>query len=715
MGRLGRAVVAHRRAVLVAWLVLVVVGLTVGGQVFGRMTDVGGSSAAESVRGFEQLSAATVTGPRVLAVVDGVAPADPAVRNAVTAATDDLARVEGVAQVTGPYGPGGPALVARDGAALLVAVDLVREFPDEETQAGALDEVVQRLRQIDVGSVTVGGDQLLFREINAAVEHDLERGELISLPVALVVMVFVFGGVLAAGLPLLVALSTIAGALLVLLGASYLLDLSPDVVSVVTVLGLGLAIDYGLLIVSRFREERTGGLDVHAAVLRTCATAGRTVAFSGTTVAVSLCGLFVLDDPTFRSMGAAGVAVVLVSVAAALTLTPALLAVLGSRLPVPAAVVHDDGRFARLARRVQRRPLLVASTTGVLLAALALPFLGVRFLDGGAELIPRSFETRQVADALRDRFAGQEAQPVRVVTALPADSEALRSWSARVARLPEVRSVRPGPALDGTVTVVDLVPTGAGQGEAAQALVAAVRAERPSPDALVTGSAAFLVDFNDSLAERLPWAVGLVVAATFVLLFLMTGSVLVPAKALVMNLLSLGASFGALVLVFQEGWLAGPLGVEPAEGLQTWVPVLVFVFAFGLSMDYEVFLLSRIKELVDQGHDGDRAVALGLQRSGRIITSAALLLIIVFAGFAAGEMAAITQLGLAMAVAIAVDATVVRCLLVPATMTLLGDANWWAPAPLRRLHARFGVSEHGPAVVPAARRAPVVPAPAERR
>jgi RND superfamily putative drug exporter len=231
----------------------------------------------------------------------------------------------------------------------------------------------------------------------------------------------------------------------------------------------------------------------------------------------------------------------------------------------------------------------------------------------------------------------------------------------------------------------------------------------------VTGSAAFLLDFNTSLAERLPWAGLLVATATFVLLFLMTGSVLVPAKALVMNVLSLGASFGALVLVFQEGWLAGPLGVEPADGLQTWVPVLVFVFAFGLSMDYEVFLLSRIKELVDEGHDSDTAVALGLQRSGRIITSAALLLVIVFAGFAAGDMAAITQLGFAMAIAIAVDATLVRCLLVPATMTLLGGANWWAPAPLRRLHDRFGMSEHGTvAAVPPARRPQDAPAAAPR-
>jgi RND superfamily putative drug exporter len=512
--------------------------------------------------------------------------------------------------------------------------------------------------------------------------------------------------VLAAGLPIVAAVSTIAGALLVLLGASYVLDLSADIVSVVTVLGLGLAIDYGLLIVSRFREERATGAEVPEAVVRTCGTAGRTVAFSGITVAASLSGLLVFDDPSYRSIGAAGVAVVLVAVASALTLTPALLALIGRRLAVPAPTVEDDGRFAQLARRVQRRPLLVAVAVSVLLASFAAPFLGVRFVEGGPELIPRSFETRQVADAVSTRFAGQEAEPVQVVTDLAPDSPALAGWVADAAGLPGVREVRAPEQLAEGLTTVEVVPGGLSQGDGAQDLVEALRADRPSPGTLVTGSAAYLLDSNRATVERLPWAVALVVLATFVLLFLMTGSVLVPLKALIMNVLSLGASFGALVLVFQEGWLAGPLGVEPAEGLQTWVPVIVFVFAFGLSMDYEVFLLSRIKELVDSGHDNDTAVALGLQRSGRIITSAALLLIIVFAGFAAGQMAAITQLGLAMAIAIAVDATLVRCLLVPATMTLLGDRNWWAPPPLRRLHDRFGLSEQSAPSVPLPRPAP---------
>ena len=698
MPRLGSFVVRHRTPVLLLWLVVLVAGLLGGSQVFSRLTDVGGSSSAESVQGFDRLSEAAPTGPRVLAVVDDVDPADPEVRSAVASAVADLARRPGVAEVQDPYGPAGPLLTATDGRALLLAVDLEADLGEREDPV--LDDVVERLREVQPGTVTVGGGLLLNREINEAVERDLLRGELISLPLALLLMLVVFGGVLAAGLPIVAAVSTIAGALLVLLGASYALDLSADIVSVVTVLGLGLAIDYGLLIVSRFREERAAGAEVADAVVRTSATAGRTVAFSGVTVAVSLSGLMVFDEPTYRSIGAAGVAVVLVAVASALTLTPALLALLGRRLSVPAPTVEDDGRFARLARRVQRRPLVVALGVSLLLAAFAAPFLGVRFVEGGPELIPRSFETRQVADAVSSRFTGQEVEPVRVVSDLAPDAPELTAWVAEVAAQPGVREVRPPRQLSAGVTTVEVLPSGGSQGDGAQDLVRALRADRPSPGTLVTGSAAYLLDSNRATAERLPYAVSLVVLATFVLLFLMTGSVLVPLKALVMNVLSLGASFGALVLVFQEGWLAGPLGVEPADGLQTWVPVIVFVFAFGLSMDYEVFLLSRVKELVDQGYDSDTAVALGLQRSGRIITSAALLLIIVFAGFAAGQMAAITQLGLAMAVAIAIDATLVRCLLVPATMTLLGDRNWWAPAPLRRLHQRFGLSEHGSPQVP---------------
>jgi RND superfamily putative drug exporter len=335
----------------------------------------------------------------------------------------------------------------------------------------------------------------------------------------------------------------------------------------------------------------------------------------------------------------------------------------------------------------------VAAVCAIGLVALAVPFLSVNYGSGDPRLLPRSFESRAVADSLLARFPGMQAEPIMVVAQRPSSDPAVRVYAGTIKSLPGVAGV----SVEGTrgtgLSVIDVMPAGATQSAAAQDVVRELRADRPGYRTFVTGSAAFLMDFRSQIATRLPWALLLIGLATFVLLFLMTGSVLVPVKALLMNALSLGATFGALVWVFQQGHLSGLLGFEAFGAIEAWVPVVVFVFAFGLSMDYEVFLLSRIKERYDRDGDSDAAVASGLQRSGRIITSAALLVMIVFLGFALGQNLGIKQMGLALAVAVAVDATVVRCLLVPATMTLLGDKNWWAPRPLRRLHDRYGLRE----------------------
>jgi len=391
-----------------------------------------------------------------------------------------------------------------------------------------------------------------------------------------------------------------------------------------------------------------------------------------------------------------------------LLLVPALLATWGHRIAAERRAVADDGFFGRLARRVQKRPLLVTAGTAAVLLLAGAPFLGVNYSNGDARTLPQSFESRQVLDALATDFGGTGTAPVRVVTTEPASSRPLAEYADRLRQLDGAQHVAITPEAEG-VTVLDVVPDGPAQGDVAQRLVSDIRGDRPAFDTWVTGQAAFLVDFRDQIGDRLPFAVALIASATFVLLFLMTGSVLVPVKALVMNTLSLGATFGALVWVFQDGNLSGLLGFTPYGAIELWVPVVVFVFAFGLSMDYEVFLLSRIKECYDECGDSDNAVANGLQRSGRIITAAALLITIVFAGFAAGENLGIKQMGLALAIAVVVDATVVRCLLVPATMTLLGNANWWAPAPLRRLHQRFGLEE-----APAAAAGAVPTLPAQR-
>jgi RND superfamily putative drug exporter len=391
-------------------------------------------------------------------------------------------------------------------------------------------------------------------------------------------------------------------------------------------------------------------------------------------------------SPFFHAVGAAGVSVVTVAVLASLTLTPALLGTFAARIE-PARESADGSGFARLAAAVRRRAGTTVAVIGLLLVVAGLPFAWVRLGVSGAELLPKTMESRQVYETVKARFPGGGRVPVQVVAR--ADAPALRTWLEGQWGHPyldvetKARQLAPG------LSTADLYTVGTGKDEYAQDLVEDLRAHRPPFTTYVSGSAAGLVDFRAELGERLPRAALLVVGGTFVMMFLLTGSVLVPVKTLVMNILSLCAVFGALVLVFQQGVLSGPLGFTPTGNLESWMPVLVFAFAFGLSMDYEVFLLARIKEFHDLGHPSDEAVALGLQRSGRIITSAALIMVVVFSGFAAGHMLSVKQLGLALALAVAVDATLVRCLLVPATMTLLGRWNWWAPPPLRRLYDRY--------------------------
>jgi len=696
---------------MVAWLIVFGVGLLAGGQVTERLT--GGSGAAsthESIAASQMLGKHDTTGPRISAVVDGVAVDDPRLRSALGVARGDLSGIDGVAKVTDPLqaGPTVPAalapLVATDRHAVLVTVTLKKDLPASvQTQADSAVEARLRAVAGDLpGSrVLVGGDSLTRAEAKRQTNDDTRLGEAIALPVTLVVMVLLFGGFVVAGVPFLAALASIGGGLLALLGFSYLIDLNPSVLSVTTVLGLGLAIDYSLLLVSRFREERAaGGTDVESAVSRTVATAGRTVMFSALTVATALSGLFVFPSPIFRAIGAAGVGVVLVAMAAAVTLTPALLAAFARWIRIKPGHIANDGFFAWLARGTRRFAVPVTLAVAALLLAAGLPFLRANFINSTSNLLPADFETRRFAELVTARFPGRDTDPVQVVA--ETDKATLQRWADTLRGTADVAPNGVGVAeTRGDLSVVTVTPVKSDRSEAAKRLVERLRAQRPAGfRTWIGGQPAGVVDFTGEVATYAPWAALLVGLATFVLLFLMTGSVLVPLKALVMNTLSLGASFGALVLIFQDGHGASLLGFTAAGGLETFIPVIVFAFAFGLSMDYEVFLLSRVKELYDAGLSNDEAVERGLQRSGRIITSAAALMVIVFLGFAAGKMLSIKEMGLAMAIAVVVDATLVRCLLVPATMTLLGRLNWWAPGPLRRLHARIGLREAPPATVP---------------
>ena len=689
--------VRRRWVVLALWLAVLVGGFAGAPALFGRLGDGGRPAASsESGRASARLAALSPAGASVVAVADGLPVTDPGLRAGVARVTSALRALPEVLAVRDGISTPDPRLVATDGRAVAVSVTLHKGL---KPLRPAVDRVAAELRRLPAPRVLLGGGALQDREMSAQAEADLTRAEVLSLPVVLVLLLVVFGGLVAAGLPLLVAFVGVAGAFGVLLGVSTVLDLSPYAVNVVTMLGLGLAVDYALLMVSRFREER--GRRPDAAVVdlvhATTATAGRTVAFSGLTVAVALAALLVFDDPFLRSMAAGGIGVVLADVAAALTLLPVVLTLAGRRIPGRVPGAGDGGLFAAVARVVRRRPVVVTVGVGAALAALALPFAGVEYADADARSLPPSSQARQLAELARTRFGeGSATDPVVVVatrTVAPSERPALAAWAEQVRALPGVVAVAPRDLPTGVPPVLDVTPQGLSQGDTARALVAAVRA-LPSPVPVeVTGSAARLVDRQEALGDRAPWALAVLLGATFVLLFLFTGSVVVPLKALVMNTLSLGAAFGALVWVFQDGHLAQWIGTEALGAVDLQTPLLVLAIAFGLSMDYEVFLLSRIQEHWRATGDNALAVERGLQATGRIVTSAALLLVVVFAGFVAGGFAPVKQVGLGLVLAVVLDATVVRMLLVPATMTLLGRRNWWAPAPLARWHARHGLSE----------------------
>lgn len=742
LATLGRLIGRRPIWVVLAWVLLAVVGVSAalgafGEGLFPRLVSGDPSVPGEATDGQQILIDNADTGGGLTLLIDGIDLTDPALPEPITTARADLAEIDGVLRVLEPFalpgGPSGPAaavLVAESGDGFLLVVDLEPDLTAAENDA-ALVAVQARLDQtateltaaVDGARVLIGGVQPLITEITDQVSADLAVGESIALPVSLVVMIVVFGGFLAAGLPIVGAIVSIAVSLLMLLGFSYALDLDASVVNVVTVLGLGLCIDYGLLIVSRFREEirrpsadqpdRPAGElpsedEVRTALIATMRTAGRTVTFSAVIVGISLSGLLLFTADILRALGAAGISIVVVALLVALTLVPALLTLAGPRMVKPGLlqripllrnvvrrmgdVAPSEGRFSRLARRTQRRPILVVVGVVALLAVFAIPALDMQLRNSGVALLPVSAPQRQFFDTLAEEYPTAGFPDVQVVGR--AEPAQMADIAEQVTALHDDATVLAPRALGRGYGVVSVyLATADPADQIVQDLVIALRADRPDYQTWVTGQSAGLVDFVDAIQDRAGLAIAVVVLATFVLLFLMTGSILVPLKALVMNVVSLGASFGVLVWVFQYGNLADLLGFTPTGGIETTIPLLVLAFGFGLAMDYEVFLLSRVKEFRDGGMSNNEAVVAGLQHSGRIITSAGLIVVLVFAGFVAGQLIIIKETGVAMAVAVAVDATLIRCLLVPATMTLLGEWNWWAPPPLRRLHIRFGVEE----------------------
>jgi uncharacterized membrane protein YdfJ with MMPL/SSD domain len=677
----GKAVVRLRWGVLAAALALVVAGATWGAGVFGALTGGGyddpNSQSNRAARGIaEQLGQRE---PDLLVLWTSPAAGDPVA--AAAGAIDRIRASPDVAQVEN-----GP--VSTDRRSTYAAVHL--RAADEDDKIAAYHRI-EPVFAVPGLTTRVGGWVALTDQVNTQTERDIARAEIFSLPVLFLLLVLIFRGLIAALSPLVIGGIAILGAFVAVRALTYLTDISIFAINVITLLGLGMAVDYSLFVVSRFREELAAGRDVGAAVGVTMATAGRTVLVSGLTIVLALSSLLIFPQPFLGGMAIGGMAAVLVAMLAALTVLPAALSLLGHRIdrlriPLPRAR-HPGAGWARIAHSVMRRPVLYVAGVLVVLGAFAAPFVRAEFGGVDERVLPAGSPARDVGERLARDFPGGGVDPVTVlVTGAPAQAGEL---AGRIAALPDVTST--------TVTgpLITVHYPAALTGAEARDLVSRIR-ELPPPagaEVLVGGRPAVDLDLLESLAGRLPWMALIMATATMLLLFLAFGSVLLPVKAVLMNLVSIGASFGVVVWIFQDGHLEGPLGFESTGFIEPSNMILVLAVLFGLATDYEVFLLSRVREEWDATGDNTAAVATGLQRTGGIITAAAVLLITVVVGFATGGLTVIKTVGVGMIVAIIVDATLVRALLVPATMRLLGRWNWWAPAPLARFHARFGLDE----------------------
>ncbi|MEV4949713.1 MMPL family transporter [Streptomyces sp. NPDC053755] len=723
-----RFVTARPRLSLVAALVITALAVFAGSGVADRMGSGGWEDPdAESTYATEVLEREfPASQANLLLLLDaGAAGVDaPGVAAEARRMDERLDAEPGVSGVGSYWRTGSPALRSEDGRQAVI----VARIDGDEKAAG---EILQRIAPEYRGErgpveVSVGGPLAVRHEMQAIIQEDLLRAELIALPVTLVLLVMVFGSAVAALLPLGIGIVAILGTNAVLRGITELTDVSVFAQNLTTALGLGLAIDYALFVVRRFREELASGADPRTAVGTTLRTAGRTVLFSALTVAVSLAAMLVFPQYFLRSFAYAGIAVVLLAAAAALILLPAALMLLGERVNAldlrrlfrrgaaerAGAAVRTDGGpggragagrgpgagWGRTAALVMRRAPVFAVVTTVGLLLLGLPFLGVRFGTADDRQLPATAESRVVQDRLRDGFPGDPGGGLTVLAEGRATPAQYAEYRQRIGALDGVARVE-GPVTSGTgeksYAVFTVLPEGENVGENAQRVVGELR-EREAPfDTSVTGAAAVLVDSKDAIADRLPWALAIIVVVTLLLVFLLTGSVLIPLQAVVLNALSLTAMFGAVVWVFQEGHLSGLLGFTATGDIETTLPVLMFCVAFGLSMDYGVFLLSRIKEEYDATGDHEHSVRFGLRHTGGLITAAAVILAVVMVAIGTSRVTNTKMLGLGVALAVLMDAMVVRSLLVPAVMKLTGRLTWWAPGPLRRFHDRFGISEGG--------------------
>ena len=746
----GRIVYRFRWAVLIGSALLL--ALSIGGLAMGGTLQSGGplKSNLESAKAGNLINSDLQAGGGstvpmstfdLIFKSDTLMVTDPAYKQAVTAALDPIHLDPRINSLVSPYTVPPQAaqnLTSKDGHEALVVIQVLGTGTDAWNTYTDLRSKVRS----DTLTVTGTGFVPINKAFNTTLESDLQRAEYVSLPVTLLLLILIFAGVVAAGLPLAVGVLTILGGL----GGTFFLnrftDVSQYALNIVTLIGLGVSIDYSLFIVNRFRDELAKGKSREEAIATTVGTAGRAITFSGLTVAVGLSAMLFYQGTFMASMGAAGAIVVAIAVVYGLTFLPALLSIIGpavNRLQLPSlrgGVSGGRGFWHSLASWVMKRPVVVLVPTVAFLVIAATPFFSLRLANGNVDMLPSRLEARQGYDRLIADFPGQDATTFNIVVNYPdgtpltaqriADQYAL---DRRLAAIPGVLHTTSIYDLDPSlglaqyqamytgdansipaaarplysntvgkhVVLIQATSAASPTSDQARNIVKAIRADQGVGDGgqvLVGGETAVDIDVIKFIYDQTPLAVGTVVLITYLLLFLLTGSVVLPLKAVVLNFLSIGASFGALVFIFQQGHLSNVLGFTP-QSLDPSIPVILFSIVFGLSMDYEVLLVSRMHEEYLRLGNNTAAVASGLERTGRLITGAAAIMFTVFMAFGLAEVVIIKAIGIGLAIAVAIDATIVRSLVVPAVMRLLGDVNWWAPRPLRWLYGRIGLSDLG--------------------
>ena len=691
--KLGRFLVRRRKAVLAGFIVATIAAGVIGSLVFARLEGGGYSDPnSDSYKAVNYLTDTfKVKDPAIIFIIDaGKSVADPAVAAEVAPIEAELRNRPGVETTLSYWSSGGAKqLVSEDGNAAYLFIY------GTEADLTSLDKLASELQKKydgEVGNlrIYVGGFSTFNNAINERISSDLKFAEAISIPLTFLFLLFVFGGLIASAMPVVVAVSAILGAFVILYLISLATGVSIFALNLITGLGMGLGIDYSLLMVNRFREELHSGKSVEESVAQTVKTAGRTVFFSGITVMISLASLMFFPQMFLKSFGYGGVAVVAIAILGALIPLPAILALLGTKIDKfvvrkSAITPKEDGRWAHTARFVMKRPVAVVFLSLLILGTIASPIKDIVFSQVDTRVLPASDKAAIAAQVGLEKFPGEQANPIEIV--IPNGTSkmvAINSFVSELANIPGVMNIG-APETVGTDVRIAAIHSMGARTPAAEKMITEIRALNVPEGTLVGGVAADYADSQIGIAKTLPIALGWIAVGTLILLFMFTGSIILPIKAVILNLLSLSATLGAMTWIFIGGHLTWLVGSFTNTGsIDTSIVILIAVVAFGLSMDYEVFLLSRIKEEHDAGHSNIESVALGLQKSARIITAAAVILSVVFAIFMTSGVTSIKTMGFGVAFAILLDATLVRALLVPALMRLFGERNWWAPKALKR-------------------------------